>query len=268
MDGAFFLIAKLGWALVRPETVLALVLAGAFWSLWVGCVRLARGLVATALAAWVAIGALPLGDAALRALERGYPVPRIEGPVAGIVVLGGAVQPEIAAHWGVPGLNGAGERLWTALALARSHPEAPVLFTGGNGRLWPRGGAEADSAAQVLLAAGLAPERLILEGGSRNTAGNAVETRALRPAREGQWLLVTSAFHMPRSVATFCAAGWTGLTPYPTDFRTAGLWAPVWDPVTRLQMLQMALRERLGMAAYRVTGRAVDPLPPGCLWGR
>ena len=108
------------------------------------------------------------------------------------------------------------------MSLALAHPAAKVIFTGGSGNL--RGGAAgADVAARLFQDLGLPPDRLMLEAAARNTAENATLTQALVQPNAGQrWVLVTSAYHMPRSVAAFCAAGWTGLIPYPVDFRTPG----------------------------------------------
>ena len=111
---------------------------------------------------------------------------------------------------------------------------------------------------------GLSPDRLRLEAASRNTAENAAMTRALLTPEAGQrWLLVTSAYHMPRAVAAFCAAGWTGLIPYPVDYRSPGDGAG-WRFSENADALATALREWIGLAAYRLTGRATEP-SPDCL---
>jgi len=118
----------------------------------------------------------------------------------------------------------------------------------------------------IFLDAGLAPERLILEPASRTTAENASASLAVRPdEREGEWLLVTSGFHMPRAIETFCAAGWTDLTAWPTDFRSDP--APggiTWGFLDRLSKLDLAMKEYVGLLAYRLTGRSKELSPEGC----
>ena len=259
MDTAFFILAKLGWAAIRPATLLMLLLAFGLVALWGGRLHAARGLIGTTLAAFVIVAVLPVGAPVLRMLETQHPRPDAPGRVAGIVVLGGAEEPLRAAHWSTPLVNGAADRYLEALRLARAHPDAWVMFTGGGARIDPAGGTEAAMAARLLIGAGVAERRLILEDRSRNTAENAALGRRLLPpeaAEDGAILLVTSAFHMPRAMASFCTAGWPPLTPWPTDYRTGGDGAG-WDLAGHLRDLDAALREVVGLVAYRLTGRAV-----------
>ena len=104
---------------------------------------------------------------------------------------------------------------------------------------------------------GVAPERLLLEGQSRNTAENArLSLDLAAPAPHETWVLVTSAFHMPRAMRSFEAAGWTGLVPWPVDYRTSAFTDGVgWNLTRNLQVLNTAIRERVGQVAYRLSGR-------------
>jgi uncharacterized SAM-binding protein YcdF (DUF218 family) len=202
-----------------------------------------------------------LPDAGIRRLENTYP-PQAAPPdlknFAGIVVLGGAL--ESASLWEgrtQPALNSAAERMVAPLPLMQQHPHLRLLFTGGEGELWAQALTEAQRADIFYRAMGLAPERLILEDRSRNTFENAVLSAAVAGVDiKKPWLLVTSAWHMPRSMATFEKAGWN-VTPYPVDFRT-GQSTP-WtdyslsDGASRWQLL---LHEWLGLWVYQRTGRA------------
>ncbi|MET0257687.1 MAG: YdcF family protein, partial [Methylobacterium sp.] len=115
-------------------------------------------------------------------------------------------------------------------------------------------------------ALGLDERRLVLEDRSRTTRENALLTRELLQPQSGQvWLLVTSAAHMPRSVGCFRAAGFDVL-PYPTDYQTPG-GASIWEPssatVRNVEKVHFAIREYLGLVAYRLTGKigALFPAP-------
>ena len=114
------------------------------------------------------------------------------------------------------------------------------------------------------MALGVEESRLVLENRSRNTYENAVFTREMVEPQPGEtWLLVTSAFHMPRSVGLFRKAGFD-VTPWPADYRTAGTEriGPAQDNVAdSLQNLSVATREWIGLVAYRVTGRIDSILP-------
>lgn len=202
-----------------------------------------------------------LPDAGIRRLENTYP-PQATPPdlknFAGIVVLGGAL--DSASVWEgrtQPALNGAAERMVAPLPLMQQHLHLRLLFTGGEGQLLAQGLTEAQRAGIFYQAMGLAPERLIFEDRSRNTFENAVLSAAIAGVDiKKPWLLVTSAWHMPRSMATFEKAGWN-VTPYSVDFRT-GQRTP-WtdyslsDGASRWQLL---LHEWLGLWVYQRTGRA------------
>jgi uncharacterized SAM-binding protein YcdF (DUF218 family) len=207
------------------------------------------------------IGIFPIGDVFLSPLERTYPTePRVY-KVAGIVVLGGgenAIQSDV---WSQPNTGDAGDRFITALSLAHKHPKSIVLFTGGSGRLLG-GSSGAEIAQDIFIGAGLNKSRLILEGSSRNTAENATMSLELAPDNvEGDWLLVTSASHMRRAVASFCAAGWKNIVPWPTDYRTGGFTERIgWDFADNLRDLNIGVKEWIGLAAYSLTRRTSDAI--------
>ncbi|TIU18533.1 MAG: YdcF family protein, partial [Mesorhizobium sp.] len=84
------------------------------------------------------------------------------------------------------------------------------------------GEGDAETAPRLFAALGVTADRLILENRSRNTYENAVFTRELVTPKPGEtWLLVTSAFHMPRAKALFDKAGFATV-PWPVDYRTSG----------------------------------------------
>jgi uncharacterized SAM-binding protein YcdF (DUF218 family) len=207
------------------------------------------------------ISVFPVGDAFLSPLEKTYPTEPEVRKVAGIVVLGGGESDIQSNVWSQPNTGDAGDRFITALALAHKHPDAMVLFTGGSGRLMA-GASGAEIARDIFLGAGLDNSRLILEGASRNTAENATMSLELAPDNvEGDWLLVTSAFHMRRSVASFCAAGWKNIVPWPTDYRTGGFADRIgWNFALNLNELNLGVREWIGLAAYSLTRRSSDAI--------
>jgi uncharacterized SAM-binding protein YcdF (DUF218 family) len=153
-----------------------------------------------------------------------------------------------------------------AVMLARRYPQARVVFTGGSASLRPeRGVTEADAARAFLLAMGLAPERLLFESRSRNTEENARFTRELVKPKAGEaWLLVTSAAHLPRAVGLFRKAGFA-VVPWPSDYVTRGKPVDYLRPsVTAgsgIARLDGAVREWIGLIAYRMTGK-IDHLLP------
>jgi uncharacterized SAM-binding protein YcdF (DUF218 family) len=112
---------------------------------------------------------------------------------------------------------------------------------------------------------GIAPERVTIEDKSRNTDENARFTGAIvHPEPSQRWIIVTSAFHMPRSMGIFEKAGFHPIA-YPVAFRTRGRWADdlrlTFEPVRNLRIFEIALHEWIGLAAYWVSGRSDHLLP-------
>lgn len=262
MDTAFFIVSKLLWGMLQPETMLMFLLAAA----WLTLRRrpgLSRAILSVALGLTLTAAVWPVQNLLLLPLETRYTRPADPGRIDGILVLGGGEMTDLTLTHRQPQINSAGERFTEAMALALRHPEALVIFTGGSGAL-PGAPPGALVAGQLFRELGLPPARLRLESASRNTAENAAMTLDLiRPQPGQRWVLITSAFHMPRSVATFCAAGWTGLIPWPTDYRAPAA-DPGWQLSGNVYNFSIALREWIGLVAYRLTGRASDALP-GCL---
>ena len=159
-------------------------------------------------------------------------------PIAGVIALGGTFSGEKLP----------GERVQVAIQLARRFPSAKVVYSG----MEETAGAAGADAAKMFMGAGISPSRIMIEGRSRNTAENAAFSQALvQPEKGSRWLLVTSAFHMPRAVGAFRAAGFP-VEAYPVEY-VSGPSAHDAD---------IALRETIALAYYRLTGRS-DAFLPG-----
>jgi uncharacterized SAM-binding protein YcdF (DUF218 family) len=266
MDDALFLASKVFWFLVRPNTlalVLALIgLAG----IWRGRRRWGRWLLLAGLGYYALVFVTPASQWITAPLENrfGRPAPAPER-VDGVVVLGGAVDQVLTEAHGIPALNGAAERMTEMMVLAHRYPGARLVFTGGQGTFVQGALTEADVARRLWTAMGLPEGRVAYEDRSRNTHENAVLTRDLARPRPGEtWLLVTSAQHMPRSMGVFRAAGWDPV-PWPVNYTTGGTPRAWYDAPfpTRLNQFEGALREWVGLVAYRLLGRtgALFPAP-------
>lgn len=222
--------------------------------------RTGTALLWSALAVLLIQGWEPLPDALLRRLEQQYPAPTAIdlSRYAGVVVLGGAT--EASYVWEgheQPALNEAAERMTAALPLLQQAPQLVLLFTGGEGELFGNGLTEAERARRFYAQMGVAPQRLLLESASRTTYENAVLSAQLPGVDKTRpWLLLTSGWHMPRSMAAFEKAGWN-VTPWPTDYR-AGLHTPWmrYSLVRGADKWRTALHEILGLWMYGLTGRA------------
>ena len=265
MDTAFLVASKTVWLLIRPETLLVILFALPLICLWRGRNAEASRLLGAALIITIIIGVFPVGNVLINPLERAYPAnPTITEP-AGILVLGGAedIAPDYAGS--AAQVNDAGDRLIAAMQLSRRFPEAVVLYSGGKVALTPVAEGTFEVGPDILRQLGLSEDRLIVEGRSRSTAENATLSRAMAPDGNGPWILVTSAFHMPRAVGSFCAAGWRNLVPYPTDYRGGTTRDQIgWNLAENLADLNIGVKEWVGLMAYRVTGRTEAFFPEGC----
>ncbi|KJS71900.1 MAG: YdcF family protein [Serpentinimonas sp.] len=203
------------------------------------------------------LGFRAIPDALLRPLENRYAVPAADtiDRHVGIIVLGGAVgHPDSFVARGQVPLGEAAERMTVPVGLMRQHPGLQLVFSGGEGRLLTTGISEADLARAFYEAQGLDMARVQLEGRARNTRENAQQVAKLLGDRcQEPWLLVTSAWHMPRSMAEFEAVG-CNVTPYPVDFRT-GASTPLTEYSLAHSLLrwQTALHEWLGLGVYGLT---------------
>jgi uncharacterized SAM-binding protein YcdF (DUF218 family) len=263
----FFPVAKLFWLFAEPfNFLLILAVTGAALSFTRRAARFGRGLATFAILLAAIAGLSPLGALLLQPLENRFPLPPADMPApTGIIVLGGAIDPEVTLARGVPTLLPSGARVLAGAALAERYPNARLVFTGGASDLVGKSLAEAPMAKQLWLSLGIKADRMSFEDKSRNTWENAVFTKALLNPKPGEtWLLVTSAWHMPRSVGIFRKVDFK-VTPYPVDYRTLpdsrNLFLPRHAP-QELTMLADAIHEWVGLVAYHLVGKT-DTWFPG-----
>jgi uncharacterized SAM-binding protein YcdF (DUF218 family) len=198
-------------------------------------------------------------------LENRFPAFRDDGrPVTGIILLGGSVEAEKSLSRGMLIANEAAERVLGTIALAHLYPQARILISSGSGSLLQNAAAEAPVIANYFKTIGIDPARVMIEDRSRTTFENAVFSRALANPKPGErWLLVTSAWHMPRSVGVFRKAGFD-VTAYPVDYRTGSTW---WDQEIfasmseGLRRLDVGAKEWTGLVAYHFAGLTSALLP-------
>ena len=240
------------WLLVKPSDwiVYTAVLGLVLWRRAIG-----RRLVVAAVILVLVLGVLPTSWLLTVPLERRFPVPAKLDTVDGIIVLAGAERASESKLYGQPLLNSAADRLTTFLMLARRFPEARLVHSGDTVP-----DSQSAVARELLLGAGIDPERIVFETKSRITCGSPRATLDVVGVDPSQrWLLVTSAIHMPRSVACFRAAGWD-VTPYPTNFRVGA------DPFgfglpENLEGVDVAAHEWVGLLYYRLRGYTHDLFP-------
>jgi uncharacterized SAM-binding protein YcdF (DUF218 family) len=279
-EAMMFLFGKLVWAVIEPGNFLLLLLVA---GVLLGFRRRGRRsdfLVRLAAVGFLALAVLPIGPMMLVPLETRFPRPTELPPhLAGIIILGGSVNSRLSKSYGGTVFSNSPARLFTAVRLARRYPKAKLAVLGGEGSVIPVGFAEAAASLPFLLEQGVARSRIVLEEKSRNTHENAIFGKRLLQPKPGQnWVLITSAYHMPRAVACFRAVDWP-VIPYPVDFTVdpATAVGPDFSLLDGLSTSTPAGKEWVGLLAYRIFGwtpelfpRPAAATPPGAAawWGQ
>jgi uncharacterized SAM-binding protein YcdF (DUF218 family) len=153
-----------------------------------------------------------------RSLEWRYKPPTEIPTSEAIVLLGGGTEPAAYPRSGVE-INGAGDRVLYAAQLYKDG-KAPLILLSGGEITWLNDGSAspAEDMAQILASLDVPKEAMLIEDRSRNTYENALYAKELLTEKGiNKILLVTSAMHMPRSVALFEAQGFE-VTPLPVDY--------------------------------------------------
>jgi uncharacterized SAM-binding protein YcdF (DUF218 family) len=264
MDTLFFWISKLAWFVIAPDSLLFLLILGVCILLWRKRYRPARRLLGVIVGALLIVGLFPVGQWVFYPLEIRFSAnPKLPESVTGIVVLGGGEDALRSELWHQIEVNDAAERLLAFLSLAKQYPLAKLVFTGGSGKLLDQEFKGASVAELLLQEHGVDSSRLVLEHQSRNTYENATCSKALiKPGPEETWVLITTAWHMPRSVGIFRKVGWS-VIPYPVDHWTdpGGLLEMGWDPAGNLRDLKIATKEWVGLLSYYISGKTSALFP-------
>ncbi len=254
-----FILSKILWMFAAPGNFLVLILlASAFLSLsrresWQAAGRQLCFNIAFLL---FFIAIFPIGKWMMLPLENRFSPARPEH-VDGIIVIGGDENPLLTEARSQPSVRASADYYLIFATLARAYPQAKLVYAGGPGQLVPQskmGGAEV--AKQALAAYDVPVDRVIFETKSRTTHENALDAGMIvHPKASEKWLLVTSAYHMPRAIASFRHAGWN-VSAAPADYYTDGklTYDLHFDFTSHLEEITMAAHEYFGLAGYWLLG--------------
>ncbi|MDO9546346.1 MAG: YdcF family protein [Pelolinea sp.] len=229
--------------------------------------RARSGLIIAAVAVLWLSSTTGFSNLLARSLEWRYPSPQEIPSADVIVVLGGGTEPAASPRPSVE-VNGAGDRVLYAASLYKSGKAGHILLSGGNISFLNEGSTTpAEDMASILTEIGIPEEALWLETESQNTYENALFSKDIL-AENGieRILLVTSALHMPRSVALFEKQG-LEVIPIPVDFTITedetpqnrsdlflGKIIAVIPQASNLSLTTNAMKEYIGFFIYRLQG--------------
>jgi uncharacterized SAM-binding protein YcdF (DUF218 family) len=260
----FFILSKVAIFLLLPSNFLFIAGLAGLVLLATHFRRAGLRLLIASFALLLLLGVLPFGAILNHVLEHRFPPwNAARGAPDGIVVLGGGINPMLSRIYGATQINQSAERITVIPQLARAYPNARMVYSGGDASLLGDQGREADFLYPLLDSFGVPRERIVLEARSRNTYENAVFTRELvRPKPGERWLLVTSAFHMPRAIGCFRRAGFP-VEPYPVDWHTARSLRllPATKFASGLASFDNAVHEWTGLLVYWLRGRTNQFFP-------
>ncbi|MCP4184776.1 MAG: YdcF family protein [Hyphomicrobiales bacterium] len=256
----FFVVSKLLSIFAQPLNLMALLLGLAGSLDHLGKATIAKNLFFLVGLFFVLCGYTQISDFALSILERQHKQPvltSIEKQPLGIIILGGTTSrnKQVKKNW--YHLNSSAERITEAVILSKKYPTALLVFTGGSGHLVGREGEEALAFRTLFEQMGAIDNEVLLETEAKNTWQNAINTIAMVKDRNiSNWLLVTSAFHMSRSIGSFKKAGMEVIA-WPTDYRAETLKFP-WittNSTEQFSKMNILFHELLGILAYKLTDR-------------
>ncbi len=260
----FFILSKTAAFVLLPSNILIICGLTGVVLLLTRWRRLGAWLAALSLSVMALVSFVPVGGYLLWVLESRFPRwDPAQGAPDGVIVLGGGISPVMSLVYGTPMLNGDGGRLIAMARLARDYPNARIVYSAGDGSLRANMAPEASFVPPLADIFGIPRARVALENRSRNTAENAAFTKELVAFKPGErWLLVTSAFHMPRAIGCFRQAGFP-VEAYPSNWRTTPRFRFSLNQElgSGLGVLDLAAHEWLGLIVYRLTGRTGALLP-------
>lgn len=242
---------------------LLLVLALLFWKKQ----RLAKTCLVVALIVLLVAGNRYVALSLARSVEWKYSTLPSGTKADVIVVLGGGTEPNIPPRSMVE-MNSAGDRVTYAFKLYQEGAAPTLILSGGNiDFLEESSSTPAQNMAGMLEMLGVPEDALILQDKSENTEQDAMYScKIIQEQGFEKVILVTSAFHMPRSVALFEAQG-CKVIPAPADFSiTESGWQKLWHPspeefvlnlvpqYSNLSAVSKVMKEYIGMAYYQLSG--------------
>lgn len=268
MDSFFFLVSKWAWLVISPDSFIVFLLVMAFVLMLFQAssrlFKLGRLFFTVAMLLVLFITFVPSGEWLLYPLEARFKNnPELPEKVDGIVVLSGAESGYHSHIWQQIQVNGAAERLLKFMELTRKYPDAKHLFTGGSGNIGLEKDSSAEVARELFTTQGLDTSEILFEGAARNTYENAKLSKVMVQPQPGEvWVLITTSWHMPRSVGIFRQLDWK-VIPYPVDYysRKGDLFRFQYGFGKNLSLLAIGMKEWVGLIAYRLTGKTNELFP-------
>jgi uncharacterized SAM-binding protein YcdF (DUF218 family) len=245
-----------GWWIINIDLLLILILllgAGLYWFQRKKC---GKRLLILSCSGLVFLGIVPVGLWSFEMLENRFPkTVQIPSDVKGMILLGGPYDILTSLGRGERAYNLTFGRFTQFIDLAKKNPHFQLVFTGNE--------FENTHSKEDFQELGVDPSHVHFAEPAKNTMENAAKTaQLLKPTPDEKWLLVTSAYHMPRSVGLFRKAGFN-VIPYPVDYHAPGKYEMSFliGLKTNLEAWNAVAREWLGMIGNYIAGQSDEFYP-------
>ena len=253
-----FFLSKILWILFSPFNLILLLIILAFIFSFFKFILCSRIFYLSALLLFLTTGAIPTGAFLMHQLEKNY-YNKVSLPntIDGILILSGATRPYLTKIHNQVTIKSNGERLIESVVLIKKYPKAKVIFAGGSNTILDYEFTHSEAAKIFYQNLGINLDRINFEDQSRNTYENIVFSKNIaNPKVDENWVLVTSAFHLKRSINISEKISWN-LIPYPTDFNQPKKfnWKFEYNLLNNLVLFRQASHEWLGIIAYYLMGR-------------
>ena len=255
----FFHLSKIIGALITPTNFLALVILFATVLCWTRWLNFGRSLLIISGFSLAAFTVLGVGQTLVAPLENRFPAkPVLARAPDGIILLGGPIDGPLTESRDQVATFQSAERYFEFIRLMQRYPQARGIVSGGLGAISQQSRGEAYHAKRLLNELGFDTSRVMFELDSRNTEENILYSKRMADPKPGDlWLVVTSAYHMPRAVGIFRKQSWP-VVPWPVDYRSHGpkghrQWMLFGGEA--LDLVDTAVKEWIGLTAYHFTDR-------------
>ena len=255
-----FYVAKFFWIILNPLNILIILNFFCILCFFYNLKKIKIVLIFMLLFFFILSCILPTGKFLLYLLEKNYhefsEISNLE-KIDGILILGGSTNPLLSSQYNQIIFQDSVERLFESQRIIKKFPDAKVIYSGGSGRVFNNNYKETDDAKEFFIINDININRIIFEDSSRNTYENIIYSHNLAQTISNEkWLLITSAFHLKRSIYVAKKIGWK-LTPYPTDFKVSKKFIFNFsiDFFSNLSSFHLASHEWIGIYYYYFTNK-------------
>ena len=253
-------LSKFIWLFLSPLNLIILLFLLYFFLKLINFKNTSKFVLVLIFSFFIIVAILPTGIYLLVKLETKYSnLKKLPEIVDGILILGGPSNPSLTEKYDQVSFNSHGERLTESIKIINKYKSAKVIFSGGS-ELSGFNNTHSYVAKKFFEEMGIKKNRVIYESKSRNTYENIIFSKKIaKPKSDETWILITSAFHMPRSLNIAKKQKWNFI-PYSVDYQTSGdqtnFKITIFKILENINFFDLASHEWVGLISYYILKRS------------